>query len=138
MKLKFLWLPLFSLALAASQPAVACPTNSEGKKCHCTSKNSYNQLSLSGEQQTKIKAIKVQTHDSLKNTYHQIKELNKEIDVLVHATQLDEAKLDLLINQRNKLKGAVYKSRVMSRHQIYTLLTEEQKNKLKNVNQKKS
>lgn len=126
---KFIWLLACALALMIGQTSYACPAeNNPAKHCHCNEiKSSMNQLNLTSEQKVKIKAIKAQTRASSKVNREQLKNLRQQINILAKAEKIDEAKLDNLINQRSKIKSAQLKNHILMRHQIYTLLTDKQK-----------
>nr|WP_238147823.1 hypothetical protein [Legionella pneumophila] len=73
----------------------------------------------------------MQAQKSIKENYRQLKAIKEQINALIANEKLDEAKLDSLINQRNKIAGTMLKNRVMMKNQIYNQLTNEQKSQYK-------
>lgn len=130
---KSICLAALALVFTLGQPVFAntiSPTQS--KPCHCHDhKKLLNQLNLTQEQKTKIKTIKMQAQKTIKENYRQLKAIKEQINALIANEKLDEAKLDSLINQRNKIAGAMLKNRVMMKNQIYNQLTNEQKSQYK-------
>ncbi len=131
MNKKFIWLVTLLLTLILGQSSYAdCDKNQK----HC---NKFNQLTtelnLTAEQQEKVKEFKKQSKNSMKESYKQLKDLHNQIDALVTADKIDETKLDGLINQINQIRGAMLKNRIMIQHQVYTILTPEQKTKFQEL-----
>lgn len=119
-----------ALTLMLVQPGFACDQNN--KPCdaaHHRFDKLEAALELTPEQKTKIKTYKKQTRASMKVNYAQLKALRSQISILVKSDKVDEAKLDSLIEQVNKIKGAMLKSRIMMQHEMYMLLTDKQKAK---------
>ncbi|KTD51102.1 Spy/CpxP family protein refolding chaperone [Legionella quateirensis] len=138
MSKKLIWLSVMTLALIIGQPSYACPAEKNpSKPCHCNDSNKISQnLNLTPDQKAKIKAIRVQAKTQLKSNYKQLKLIRALINDLIKAEKIDEAKLDTLINQRSKIKGALLKSHILMRHQIYTLLTAQQKQQYQEIKNK--
>ncbi|WP_298622121.1 Spy/CpxP family protein refolding chaperone [uncultured Legionella sp.] len=132
---KFIWLSVCALALIIGQPSFACPAEKNPTKhCHCNDiKSSANQLNLSDEQKAKIKTIKSQARVSFKANRDKLKALRQQINTLARAEKIDEAKLDNLISQISKIKSAQLKNHILMRHQIYTLLTDKQKQQYQEI-----
>lgn len=136
MSKKIIWLSALVLSLIIGQTSIACSV-SNSKHCHCNGhKQLSNALKLTEEQKVKIKAIRVQTRNALKANYKQLKALRLQINALARTDKMDEAKLDALISQRNKIKTVMLKSHVMMKHQIYTLLTAQQKQQYQEMKKK--
>ncbi|RUR15060.1 periplasmic heavy metal sensor [Legionella sp. km535] len=129
MSKKLIWLSAITLALFIGQPSFACPAEKNpSQPCHCNdSKKTSQNLNLTQEQKAKIKAIRVQARTQLKTSHKQLKVIRDQIDALIKAEKIDEAKLDQLISQRSKIKDAMLKTHILMRHQIYSLLTPQQK-----------
>ncbi len=118
---------LFSAAF--TQPLFADEGNKQATQhhsCGCM-KNLTEKLGLSPEQAEKIKAIKQKSsedeakyHLEWSNLYHHIKELMK-------ASKLDEAKVDVLLDQKKELMKARVKNKYGAKQQILNVLTAEQK-----------
>ncbi len=119
---KLLVLPTLVLTLATSQIALA----RGGEFANCM-KNTYKNLNLTPEQQTKIKTMKDQMMAGLKDKEVQMKAMHDEVKTLIQADTLDESKLDALVNQKKDVIGTMMKSKIMMRHEVYHLLTPKQK-----------
>lgn len=129
MSKKLIWLPAFALALLFGQPSYACPAEKNPSiHCHCNDSTiSSSKLNLTDAQKVKIKNLKIQARTNLKANHKQLKVFNQQINALILVEKLDEAKLDNLINQKNKIQGVILKNRIMLKQQIYSLLTDKQK-----------
>ncbi|KTD61962.1 Spy/CpxP family protein refolding chaperone [Legionella shakespearei] len=127
MSKKIIWLSALLLSLFVVQPTVACSV-SNSKHCHCNDHKKLSKaLNLTADQKAKIKAIRAQAKSGFKANYKQLHDLRVQINALAQTDTVDETKLDSLINQRNKIRAAMIKSQVMMQHQIYMLLTAQQK-----------
>ncbi|HAZ7571884.1 Spy/CpxP family protein refolding chaperone [Legionella sp. PATHC032] len=133
MSKKSICLAALALIFSFVQPVFANTGNTaQAKPCHCHDhKKALNQLNLTQEQKTKIKTIKIQAQKTIKENYKQLKAIKEQINALIANEKLDEAKLDNLISQRNKIAGAMLKNRIMMKNQIYNQLTNEQKSQYK-------
>ncbi|HAT2138058.1 TPA: Spy/CpxP family protein refolding chaperone [Legionella pneumophila] len=133
MSKKSICLATLALIFTFGQPVFANSSEAtQTKPCHCHDhKKILSQLNLTQEQKTKIKTIKIQAQKSIKENYRQLKAIKEQINSLIANEKLDEAKLDSLINQRNKITGTMLKNRVMMKNQIYNQLTNEQKSQYK-------
>ncbi|HAT6978924.1 TPA: hypothetical protein F8R96_11590 [Legionella pneumophila] len=133
MSKKSICLAALALAFTFGQPVFANTSNTtQSKPCHCHDhKKALNQLNLTQEQKNKIKTIKIQAQKSIKENYKQLKAIKEQINALIANEKLDEAKLDNLISQRNKIAGTMLKNRIMMKNQIYNQLTNEQKTQYK-------
>lgn len=137
MSKKLIWLATCALTFILVQPSFACGQND--KPCdaaHHRFDKLEAALELTPEQKAKIKAYKEQTRTSMKTNYAQLKALRSQISVLVKSDKIDEAKLDSLVEQVNKIKGAMLKNRIMMQHEMYVLLTDKQKAKYQELKKK--
>lgn len=125
MNKKFVWLSALVVSLIAGQPAIACKTTS--KHCHCNEQKIASHLNLTSEQKVKIKEIRAKSLAVFNANYKQLKALRAQIHDLAKAEKIDEAKLDSLIAQKNKIQGIMLKNHVLTQHQIYNLLDAKQK-----------
>ncbi|KGP63459.1 hypothetical protein EP47_05560 [Legionella norrlandica] len=137
MSKKYIWLTAFAFLLTLGQPVFADTNdNNQSKPCLCRDfKKQFSKLNLTQEQKAKIKAIKTQARSITKANYKQLKVIKQQINALIMSEKIDEAKLDNLISQRNKITGAMLKNRIMMKNQIYNVLTNEQKLQYKNMKQ---
>ena len=136
MNKKFIWLSAFVLALTFGQASIACGGNSKHCSAHHRFDKLASELELTPEQKEKINTYKEQARSSMKANYAQLKSLRGEISKLVQADKIDEAKLDSLVEQVNKIKGSMLKNRIMVQHEMYTLLTDKQKAKFQELKAK--
>jgi periplasmic protein CpxP/Spy len=90
-------------------------------------------LKLDDAQKAKIKTIKDQTKDKLKDTWEQMKSLRQQSQEVIQADTLDESKLDSLVNKKKELIGNLIKAKITAKHQIYQLLNPEQKTKFQDL-----
>jgi len=129
---KLAWIPALALGFIIAQPGFADSTATQqpAKNCGGTLhgyKELSGKLNLTDEQKVKIKALKDQLMTNSKASYQQLKALRQQMGMLAGSDTVDEAKLDALISQRNQIKATLIKNRVMMQHQIYTMLTDQQK-----------
>lgn len=136
MSKKFIWLSTILLALIIGQPSFACIGDSK----HCNSHHRLDmlaqELNLTTEQKAKLKAYKEKARASLKENYGQLRLLRNQINSLVKADKLDEAKLDTLIEKVNKIRGAMLKSKILMQHEMFSLLNDKQKAKFLELKEK--
>lgn len=135
MSKKLIWLATFALALIIGQPSFACDKGQNCNAHHRLDKLAA-ELNLTPEQQAKIKAYKAQARASMKDNYAQLKALRGQINTLVKADKIDEAKLNSLVSQVNKIRGDMLKNRIMMQHEMYALLTAKQKIKFDELKKK--
>ena len=129
MSKKLIWISAFTLALFLGQPSFAQEKHQQLDKLAA-------ELNLTSEQQAKVKALKEQGYADMKANLTQLKALRGQIGDLVKADKIDEAKLDSLVEQINKIRGSMLKSRILMQHQMYSLLTEQQKAKFLELKKK--
>lgn len=132
---KLIWLATFTLAFILGQPSFASCDKDQKHCAHQRLDKLAAELELTPEQKEKIKTYKEQARASMKENYTQLKALRSQIAILVKSDKMDEAKLDDLVTQVNKIKGAMLKSRIMMQHELYTLLTDKQKAKYQQLKQ---
>lgn len=116
-------IPTLVLTLSFSQFAFA---EHEGPFASCMD-GVYKKLDLTPEQTNKIKAIKDQVVTGMKDKELQMKALHNQLKDLVRADAMDQSKLDALVNQKKELIGEMMKNKIMTRFEIYHLLTAKQK-----------
>lgn len=96
--------------------------------CPCKNKF-FKKLDLTPEQQTQIKAIKEQANVQRAVKQKEIVAIDNQIQELTRAEQLDEAKLDMLLNQKKEIMASLIKNKIIVKHQVYNILTAQQKDK---------
>ncbi|HHF7383348.1 TPA: Spy/CpxP family protein refolding chaperone, partial [Legionella anisa] len=94
------------------------------------------ELNLNADQKAKLKAYREKARASLKENYAQLRLLRNQINSLIKAEKLDEAKLDVLVEKVNKIRGSILKTRIIIQHQMLTLLNDKQKAKFLELKEK--
>ena len=125
---KILWLPILVLSLSFSQATFA---NSERHSQHVCMHNIFEELNLTPDQKAKMKVIKHHAKAPLKVKWQEKKAVDKQLKAMVHAKNVDEAKLNTLINQKKEIIGSIVKIKFMVGHQVYNLLDAKQKEMFK-------
>ena len=134
MNSKLLTVVFFVVSLIVSPFALA---DSKGNWwCGDRFKNVGESLKLTDEQQAKLKDIKDQFMSSVKSSKDQMSGLRKEIMQQVQSDSMDQSKLDDLISKKTQLIGTIMKAEVTARHDLYMLLTPEQKKRYQAILQK--
>lgn len=136
MSKKLIWISAFTLALFLGQPSFAHCHHKQCDEKHQQLDKLATELNLTPEQQAKVNALKEQGHADMKANLTQLKALRGQIGDLVKANKIDEAKLDSLVEQINKIRGSMLKNRILMQHQMYSLLTEQQKAKFLELKKK--
>ena len=87
-------------------------------------------LELTSDQKAQIKANSTKAKEQMKPKFQEMRANHMELSQLADAKDLDETKIDKLIDQNKEIIGSLMKMRVTVRHDISMLLTEKQKMKL--------
>lgn len=132
---KIIGLLMASLMLTISMPSMA-NMKGDGQCPTLCMKRLSKELNLTKEQASKIKAIKEQAHKTMKGDYDKLKMIKSQLKTLVHSETLDESKLDALLAQKKELLASKMKTKIMMKHQIYNILTPDQKEKFSAMEQK--
>ncbi|MCW8443694.1 Spy/CpxP family protein refolding chaperone [Fluoribacter gormanii] len=136
MNKKLIWLATLALVLSLGQPSFACI----GDLKHCNSHHQFDklaqELNLSADQKAKLKAYKEKAKVDFKENYAQLRLLRSQINSLVKTDKIDEAKLDALIEKVNKIRASMLKSKIMTQHQMFALLNDNQKAKFLELKKK--
>jgi|GEM_PF-2985426 len=131
---KIILAPMFLIALLFSQFVLAHGSDAANKSSTCACKHPMKKmmssLQLNSEQEAKIHAIKAQTKPLIQEYWKQIKTLNQQINSLSMSDKVDEAKLNDLIKQKTDLNSKIMKNRVITKNQIYHVLTPAQQQQL--------
>ena len=130
MNKKIMWIAALALSLILGQTAFADATHEEksSKSCGCDHmKKMVESLKLDDKQQASLKAIKEQAKESEKANWQQMKDIRLQIDQMVQSDAMDESKLNDLINKKKDLFATMMKTKIMAKHQIYTILNTQQK-----------
>ena len=124
---------VFSLALLQAAPLYADHKHSHKKGC-CIIKHiekMKDKLDLSPEQESSLKIIEAKSKVFMKMRHKELKGIYKEASILAKEKAIDKQKLDTLADKRANLARETIKHHVFLKHEIYHILTEKQRQKLK-------
>ncbi|HHF7391065.1 TPA: Spy/CpxP family protein refolding chaperone [Legionella anisa] len=136
MSKKLFWFSTIALVLIFGQPSFACIGGSKNCDSHHRFDRLAQELNLNADQKAKLKAYREKARASLKENYAQLRLLRNQINSLIKAEKLDEAKLDVLVEKVNKIRGSILKTRIIIQHQMLTLLNDKQKAKFLELKEK--
>lgn len=88
-------------------------------------------LKLTDSQREKIKPVLEQLKTSAKDHFTQMRDIRAKIRQQIESDTMDQATVDSLVDQKAKLVTDFTKARISARHEVFTVLTPEQKTKLK-------
>ena len=129
MNKKIIWLSALALSMSLSQATFACdcemPSSPKDRLERMTHK-----LDLTADQKMKIKAIGDKAREEMKPKYDEMRSNRMQLNELAAAKEIDQAKVDKLIDQNKEIFGTIMKMRVIVRHDVDMLLTDKQKEKL--------
>ncbi len=120
-------------AVAFSQNALASKTRKCHKKASLKITKFIKSLDLTDEQRQKIKTIKRKQSKNALPKWHQVKQLKKQIRNMAYEKQYDENQLNQLIDKKYQLIASLSKSKIKSKHAIFAVLNENQKEKYRNL-----
>lgn len=135
MSKKLIWLSALVFAFVLGQPGFACDKSNPHCSMHQRFDKLAQELQLTPEQKAKMKTYKEQARASMKANHAQLKALRGQINTLVKSDKIDEAKLNGLVEQVNKIRGNMLKNRIMMQHELYSILTDKQKAKYQELKQ---
>ena len=129
MNKKIIWLSALALSMTISQGALACD---------CKMSMSPNQhiekmtakLDLTADQKAKIEAITTKAREEMKPKIEEMHASRMQLNELANEKDMDQSKVDKLLDQNKEILGSIMKMRVMVRHDIDMVLTDKQKAKL--------
>lgn len=132
---------LLAGGMMAASLLLATPTLADSHgSMPCSSKermqHMIQMLQLTPEQQQKIKAIKDKNMTTIRESWKQIKELRSQIKGMITTNKVDETALDKLIQQKSALMSTLTKTKIMTKNEIYNLLTDQQKQQYQEMMQK--
>lgn len=129
MNKKTIWLSALALSMSLSQATLACdcemPSSPKDRLVRMTEK-----LDLTAEQKNQIKAISEKAREEMKPKYEQMHANRMQLNELAAAKDVDQTKVDKLIDENKEILGSIMKMRVMVRHDIDMVLNDKQKEKL--------
>jgi periplasmic protein CpxP/Spy len=117
---------------------LASPSYAEYKKHHRMHfKQMIKGLDLSGEQKDKIRAIMQSSRQDMKRMRGDMRMFRKQIKGMAMNDEYDSKKAAMLIDKKAGEFAAMMKLRMNRMHQVFSVLTPEQKQKLKNMMQQR-
>ena len=93
-------------------------------------------LHLSQDQKDKIKDVIDKNKEAIKSDVQQMRHLRSQIRDLIISDDFTEDKVNSLIDKKKELVGTITKTKIMAKHQIFTLLDTRQKAQYKELMQK--
>jgi Spy/CpxP family protein refolding chaperone len=125
---KSLWIVAVTFSLLLGQSVFACHS-----PCGEKMDKMIESLKLDDAQKAKIEPVIDQMKSNMKNNWMQIKELHMQINQQVQSDMMDQTVVDGLIDKETKMMGDMMKTKVMLKHQIFTVLNPEQKMTFQNM-----
>ena len=123
MKKSLLWIIAASLSLVLGQSAFA-------NDKHCGDgmmKKMVEHFKLDAGQQAKVKPILEQMKSTMQSNWSQMRDLRMQMNQQVMSDNMDQSTVDGLVDKKTKLMGDMMKARLNAKHQIYMMLTPQQK-----------
>lgn len=126
MKKSLLWIAALSFSLMFGQTALANE--------HCGDmKKMIGSLKLDDAQKAKVEPILEQFKTAMKASAGQFKDLETQINQQIQSDSTDQSALDGLIDKKTKLIGDMMKAKASAKHQIYTILSPQQRTEYQNM-----
>lgn len=125
---KYLLVAAFAVSLVTGQAALA-----SSHECGDGLKRMVESLHVDAAQKAKIKPILEQLETGMKEQGSQMKDLRTQISQQVQSDTMDQATLDGLIDKKSKILGDMMKAKSSAVHQVFTMLTPEQKAKFQSM-----
>jgi protein CpxP len=128
---KFLWIIAFVSSLMITQMVFA-----NSSVCRESLNKMVQSMNLDTSQKAKIMPILDQLKSTIKTNASQMDGLESQIEEQVNSTNMDQEKINSLVNQKTKLIGDMMKAKIMAKHQIFSILNAEQKGKFQDMMKK--
>ena len=129
MNKKMIWLAAVTLFASVGQVSYAAEAKmavDKHESCGC-SKNFAMKLDLTADQKAKIKVIMEQSHKDTMAQRKAMQPIKEQMRAMITSDTIDQSKLDTLISQKMEIVSSMMKNKIMVKHQIYLLLTPQQK-----------
>lgn len=133
-------------AYAATTPSTTTPKDEslvnkrsmhhEGMDSHEYGMKMFDELNLSEAQKKQVQQIVDGQKQQMKSHWEESRAQRTQLDALVESETFDKAKADALIQQHQTKERAARLSMLESRHQIYKILTPEQREKARQLRAK--
>jgi periplasmic protein CpxP/Spy len=125
---KFLLIITFVSSLIINQMVFA-----ESSVCRESLNEMVQSINLDAAQKAKIKPILDQLKSTFKANESQMEALKSQITQQVNSANMDQGKVNSLVDEKTKLIGEVMKAKIMAKNQIFALLNPQQKGKLQEM-----
>jgi protein CpxP len=125
---KSLWIITFVSSLMINQMVFA-----DSSVCGESLSQMVQSINLDATQKEKIKPILDQLKSTLKASGSQMDASVSQIRQQVNSTNMDQEKVNSLVDEKTKLIGDVMKAKIMAKSQIFSILNPQQKGKLQDM-----
>lgn len=105
----------------------------QGGPCMMQMKNMMSQLNLTPEQSKKMQSLRQSMRSKMMSDMGQMQSMRQQMLTLIMSDKMDESALDNLVNKKAALMANKMKRHMMLKHQIYQMLTPDQKSKFKSA-----
>lgn len=123
---------LGSVVLACSLVMGSTVALAHGDHCGWGMNKMVESLKLDDAQKQKIKPVLENLKTTMQQDGRQMHDLSKQIRDQVNSSNMDQAKVNDLIDQKTKLLGDMMKAKASARNQIFSVLNDQQRAELKN------
>ncbi len=128
MSKKILWIMTIMSALTFNQLTFAEPAI-----CRAGIDKMVQELNLTDDQKAKAKPVIAQLKSDLQAAGSQMGNIESQISAQATSANMDQDKVNGLIDNKAKLIGDMMKAKVKAKNQIFAILTADQKTKLQSL-----
>ncbi len=107
------------------------------KKRHEMRQKLIQELNLTEDQQQQIRQIRQQHYQRVIPDFKKKHAIQQQIMMMSMQKEIDKDSLDALLKQRSELSTDILRSKILMRHQIYQVLNDDQRTKLKGIMKEK-
>lgn len=137
---KILTLSLLLSTFVITNTSYANPHAADSSKastCACIKdiKKMTKTLQLSDAQTARIKAIRMKSKEARHANKQELIAIQSQLENLADTDKMDQQALDKLVSQKMSLLAASTKARIMTRNEIYNVLTSAQQIQFKEIHQ---
>jgi Spy/CpxP family protein refolding chaperone len=136
MAIKFTSLSALALALVVGQAPTAFADHHEGMKKGDWVLHVAEKLDLTTEQKVKVKMYADKAKMEVNMKQHDMSNLRVTVNEAFKSGAMTDAKVDEFAGQEQQLIGAVIKARLQERFNVYSILTDKQKEKMNEMTAK--
>lgn len=125
---KFIWILALITSFTLTQMVFADTT-----VCRDKLSKMVQSLNLDESQKAKIKPILDQLKTDLQTSGSQMKDFHTQITQQVNSANMDQDKVNDLVDKKTKVIADMIKAKLKAQNQIYVILNPQQKEKLQNM-----